>query len=369
MITRKELIRTGLSAAGVMLACEVTGFGKILVRSAAEENCQEIKGLSGRARRILSGASLAPSGHNTQPWNVKIISETEWVVGWEKSRALPAVDPHNRELMLSIGAFCGALKISAENEGLDAKIVVTGKTPFSADLVKITFRESESSDHNMEALRKRRTVKKGYLSQPIDKADISYITSGAGSKIYTFNRGSSEGNFIEAAVLESNKIQAARDDAQAELAEWIRWSRVDVMKHMNGLSPAGMEIGGFGGWYVSHFFDSEDVMSPSFREQTVDMVKQLLSSYGTWIIITSDREDCKSLVDAGEGFLKLGLNSWRKKIALHPMTQPLEEAGFAGDLKKNLGIEENIQFILRAGYVEEYPLPVSVRMPVERIIR
>ncbi len=369
MITRKELIRTGVSAAGVMLAGEVAGFGKILLRSAAEESCRGSIGLSGRAARILSGASLAPSGHNTQPWDVKIISENEWVIGWDKSRALPAVDPHNRELMLSIGAFCGALKISAKNEGLDARMAVTAKNPFSADLVKITFRESESSDYYMEALRKRRTVKKGLLSQPINNADISYITSGTGTKICTFNRGSREGDFIEAAVLESNKIQAARGDAQAELAEWIRWSRKDVMKHMNGLSPAGMEIGGFGGWYVSHFFDREDVMSLSFREQTVDMVENFLSSYGTWIIITSDREDCKSLIDAGEGFLKLGINSWRKKIALHPMTQPLEEAGFSGNLKKNIGIEENIQFILRAGYVEEYPLPVSVRMPVERIIR
>ncbi|HRX46887.1 MAG TPA: nitroreductase [Spirochaetota bacterium] len=369
MITRKEIIIRGVSAAGVIMAGKVTGFSDILQKSSVEECCSKNRGLSGRAERILRGASLAPSGHNTQPWSVKILSEHEWIIGWDKSRSLPAVDPHNRELLLSIGAFCEALKISAASEGLEAVINVIGKSPFSKDLVKITFRESEHSDYNMEALRKRRTIKKGLLSQPVDSGDLRFITSGSGSKFYTYNRDSREGDFIEAAVLESNKIQAARDDAQAELAEWIRWSRKDVMKYMNGLSPAGMEIGGFGEWYVSHFFGRDDVMSSSFREHTVKKVKELLSSYGTWILITSDKDDCKSLINAGGSFLKLGLNSWRKKIALHPMTQPLEEEGFAGELKKNLGIEENIQFILRAGYVENYPLPVSMRMPVERIIR
>jgi hypothetical protein len=95
---------------------------------------------------------------------------------------------------------------------------------------------------------------------------------------------------------------------------------------------------------------------------------EFLSSYGSWIIITSTKDDCQSLIHAGGDFLKLSLNSVNKKIAIHPMTQPLEEKGFADNIRRELGIKEKIQFILRAGYVEEYPLPVSERMPVERIV-
>jgi hypothetical protein len=51
------------------------------------------------------------------------------------------------------------------------------------------------------------------------------------------------------------------------------------------------------------------------------------------------------------------------------MTQPIEENEFKLHLKKALPVKGEIQFVLRSGYVEEYPLPVSVRMEVKQIIR
>jgi len=368
MITRKDFVKTGVAAGGIFLAGEIININNVFVSLFAEEKNNATARFSERALRILTNASHAPSGHNTQPWTVRIISESEWIIGWDKSRSLPAVDPGNRELLLSIGAFCEAIKIAAKNEGLESRIEVTGRKNFSPDLVRIRFSESERSGRMIDALQKRRTIKNGHQSRLIEDGDLKYITSGVSSGVYSFNKGSREAALIEAVVLESNKIQAWRDDAQGELAAWIRWSDSDVRKYRNGLSPAGMEITGFGGWYVKHFFNKEDVMSKSFRGQTVDIIQKFLSSYGSWIIITSVKDDCESLINAGGDFLKLSLNSVNKKIALHPMTQPLEENGFADNLRKELGIKEKIQFILRAGYVEEYSLPVSERMPVERIV-
>jgi len=368
MITRKDFVKTGLTAGGVLLAGEIISINNIFVSLFAEERRDSSIQLSESAVRILLNASRAPSGHNTQPWTVRIISESEWIIGWDRSRSLPAVDPENRELLLSIGAFCEAVKIAAKNEGLESRIRVTGSTNFSSELVRIRFSESERSGGMTDALQKRRTIKNGHQSRPLEEGDLKYITSGLSSGIYSFNKGSRGASLIEAAVLESNKIQAWRDDAQGELGDWIRWSDSDVQKYRNGLSPAGMEITGLGGWYVKHFFSREDVMSKSFRAQTVDIIQKFLSSYGSWIIITSSKEDSKSLINTGSDFLKLSLNAVNKKIALHPMTQPLEEKDFADNLRKDLGIKEKIQFILRAGYVEEYPLPVSERMQVERIV-
>lgn len=368
MITRKNFVKTGVAAGGVLLAGEILSINNIFVNLFAQERGASLIQLSERAMRILTNASKAPSGHNTQPWTVKIMTESEWTIGWDKSRSLPAVDPGNRELLLSIGAFCEGIKIAAKNEGLESRIEVTGRTNFSSDLVKIRFSESERSCGMIDALQKRRTIKNGHQPRAIENGDLKYITSGVGSGIYSFNKGSREASLLEAAVLESNKIQVWRDEAQKELGEWIRWSDSDVQKYRNGLSAAGMEITGFSGWYVRHFFNKEDVMSKSFRGQTVDIIQKFLSSYGSWIIITSEKEDCKSLINAGGDFLKLSLNSVNKNIAIHPMTQPLEEKGFADNLRKKLGIKEKIQFILRAGYVNEYPLPVSERMQVERIV-
>jgi hypothetical protein len=53
---------------------------------------------------ILFLASLAPSGHNTQPWFVQYLEPYHWMIGNDKSKWLLAVDPTQRETILSIGS-------------------------------------------------------------------------------------------------------------------------------------------------------------------------------------------------------------------------------------------------------------------------
>ena len=54
--------------------------------------------------KILYYASLAPSGHNSQPWFVKIISKTQWIIGSDSDRWLLQVDGENRETMLLLSS-------------------------------------------------------------------------------------------------------------------------------------------------------------------------------------------------------------------------------------------------------------------------
>jgi hypothetical protein len=51
-------------------------------------------------------------------------------------------------------------------------------------------------------------------------------------------------------------------------------------------------------------------------------------------------------------------------IAIHRMTQILEEVSSSESVAKALGIGATPQFLLRVGYVPRYPEPVSPRMPV-----
>ena len=54
-------------------------------------------------KEILLLASLAPSGHNTQPWFVQYLEPYHWIIGNDRTKWLPAVDPTQRETILSIG--------------------------------------------------------------------------------------------------------------------------------------------------------------------------------------------------------------------------------------------------------------------------
>jgi hypothetical protein len=152
------------------------------------------------------------------------------------------------------------------------------------------------------------------------------------------------------------------------LSRWIRWADEEAREHRNGLTPASMEITGFAGWYVRHFFGQSPVMTPRFRERSVEAVRRQLRSYGGWFVITSPDASTATLVETGRLFERMWLGSRERMIAIHPMTQILEEAPFRDQVARQLGVSGRVQFILRTSYLARYPDPVSLRMPVSRFV-
>ncbi|MGI8500063.1 MAG: hypothetical protein ACR2LR_02845 [Hassallia sp.] len=154
-----------------------------------------------------------------------------------------------------------------------------------------------------------------------------------------------------------------------ELADWIRFSTKDAEKYRDGLTTASMEIEGFSGWVVRNFYSKDNVMKKDFRETGLDKIKQEVSESAGWILITSKENSVARLVETGRRMQRLFLKVREKSIAIHPMTQILEEASTRQTLNQSIGISENIQFILRSGYVKNYLSPVSLRRPVDWFIR
>jgi hypothetical protein len=70
------------------------------------------------------------------------------------------------------------------------------------------------------------------------------------------------------------------------------------------------------------------------------------------------------LLETGQRFQRIFLKVKDRNVAIHPMTQILEETVTKDQVNSSIGINDNIQFILRLGYLKDYPEPVSVRRPV-----
>src|SRR5918911_1973883 len=67
---------------------------------------------------LLRYAVLAPSGHNTQPWLFKIAGSNNTIeIYADRSRALPVVDPDDRELVISCGAALGTMRVALRRCG------------------------------------------------------------------------------------------------------------------------------------------------------------------------------------------------------------------------------------------------------------
>lgn len=319
---------------------------------------------------ILYLASLAPSGHNTQPWYIKYLAPYHWIICNDKTKWLPAVDPTQRETILSIGAFVQNLEFAATNAGYSCQFNLLAATHQDENILEVKLQKnSTATKYDITKIRKRRTVRSGYLKDVLKEEDKSWLLENESDYLQFIPNSSKEYNWLNEQTIEANRIQAYRDIAQKELSEWIRFSSNEAKKYCDGLTTAGMELDGIPGWILRNFYKQEDVMKNNFREQGIDKVRKQVSQSAGWLIITSKDNSVATLLETGKRFERMFLKVRDRGIAIHPMTQILEEAETNKQVNSSTGISDEIQFLLRLGYVKNYPGPVSLRRPVSWFVK
>jgi hypothetical protein len=341
-----------------------------LVRADLEPTTDNNKTLKPDEKEILFLASLAPSGHNTQPWFVRYLAPYHWIIGNDQSKWLPAVDPNQRETILSIGAFIQNLEYAASSfgYGCDWNLLATTNQDDKVMEVKLIKKGSNNS-FDIAKIKIRRTVRSDFLSDLLKQEDLKYLVNSEPEFIHYLPNISKESKFIDEQTIAANRLQSYRDPAQQELANWIRFSSKDADQHRDGLTTASMEITGFPGWVVRNSYNKDNVMTKDFRERGIDNIEQEVSVSAGWILITSKGDSVETLLETGRRMERLFLKVQERSIAIHPMTQILEEPSTSARLNQSIGIGEHIQFILRTGYLKNYPQPVSLRRPVDRFIQ
>ena len=329
------------------------------------DNSDHIQHMTQEAYKILYYASLAPSGHNVQPWSVKLLNKTEWVIESDMERRLSIVDSENREVVLSIGAFIENLITAASVFGFNAHVTILAKNNFDRKMAKVYLEKITPQKYPLERITMRRTVKSNMLSRELTKTDIKAFEDKVGAGLYYFPRGSSHAAFMDKEAIDNFRIQTKNDKAQEELSHWVRFKDSDIEKHRDGLTTQSMEISGIAGWYVRNFMNKKDVMGNSFREKGIEKIIKQVKQGAGWLVITSPGNSTADLIDTGRRFQRMALIAREKNIAIHPMTQAIEEKHGQVNIRANHKPDMIPQFMLRVGYVNKYPGPVTLRRPVQ----
>lgn len=288
---------------------------------------------------MIERASRAPSGHNAQPWLVRVQSADQWIISADPSRRLPAVDGDDRELRISLGAFVEALVIAGAAEG----IRVSGRT-------ELTLSEMTPDTSGVRELALRRTIRGPYASRALSAADIAAFDA------HYFPPG-----VLREATVEATRAQALRDDAQRELIEWIRWTKKEAEEKRDGLSLAALGIGGVTAWIAGTFMRKERLLAKSARESQAADAGRVIDQSGGWLVLTG-----ADPFDVGRRLLRVWLEARPRGIAIQPMSQALEESPWREALRGQLGLDAQPQMLLRVGYVKSYPPPVTLRRDLFR---
>jgi hypothetical protein len=369
-MNRKQFVRVADASALVASAATLalTDFASA-DRDMSEPQRKSKSSLTTNEQKILYLALLAPSGHNTQPWLIKYIDQYHWIVANDPTRWLKAVDPTQRETILSIGAFIQNIEYAAASLGYQCTFTILAISNQNEDLAEVRLTPMIGGQKfDEEKIRQRRTLCSGFQDKPIEGRDIDHIT-GNNKDRYIFIAPNTE-NFreINALTIAANKQQTWREDAQEELSNWIRFSNRDVRKSNDGLTTASMEIEGASGWVVRNFYTRKTTLSKSFRKQSLTKIKEQVDHSGGWLLLTTPSTDTASLLDTGRWLQRMLVKIKEKNIAIHPMTQILEESNYNEAFKKVINTTNTVQFILRIGYVEQYPNPVSRRRPIDQML-
>jgi hypothetical protein len=312
---------------------------------------------------LLTAASLAPSSHNTQPWLVWVSDSNRWTIGQESHRALPVVDPGNREPVIALGAFLENLVEAAGSVGLHVALEVLARKFTDRELVQIELTPARRREGLSGAIPRRRTVKNGYRTRELSRADLALLTTGLNGSVAYFPYGSAQASYLAGGTIEAFRQQSSRDDAQRELAGWIRFSNADARQHLDGLTPATMEITGLAGLFVRRFFNADTVMKESFRARGVDSVATQALAHGGWLVLIAPDESIQAHLDVGRRFQRLALRACERSIGLHPMSQLIQEEPWRREIAAELGVDGQVRLVVRVGYVERYAGPVSLRRP------
>ena len=98
-MNRRQFIR--YSGVGLAVVGGICIFNPLTqLKTISRENLyNNVEGVEDDFFELIYLASLAPSGHNTQPWTVRIIDSNHWIIGTDITRWLPVVDSENREII------------------------------------------------------------------------------------------------------------------------------------------------------------------------------------------------------------------------------------------------------------------------------
>jgi hypothetical protein len=312
---------------------------------------------------LLRYAVLAPSSHNTQPWSFRITAKGVEVFA-DYSRRLPAIDPDDRELLMSVGAAITNLRVAAAWFGFDTTVVYEQRPEETFPVALVTFEETYLADDHLRplfpAIRRRHTNRQPFEARPLEFEALGALCDVADQfpDMVTFLLPRDKRRLADL-VARGDERQMSRTAVRWELAEWIRGSGSDSGDGIcvDGLGiPAPLDR--LAGW-LTRRFDLGGMQASHDR--------QMITNAAALILISANN-DRISLLKAGEVVERLLLTATLNGLQYSLFNYAIEDRALREEIRQLARSAEPPQLLLRFGYAK--PLDRAMpRRPVESVMQ
>lgn len=324
-----------------------------------------------RIRAVLSGqpdlpelvryATLAASGHNTQPWRFRLHSDRIDILP-DVSRRTPAVDPDDHHLFVSLGCAAENLAIAAAATGRPGELTID-----PADDAGATYRFSSGPPQSLalfDAIPKRQSTRLDYDGRPVPAADLDALREAASTPGVEMALITDRARIdrIRDLVLQGNGTQLADAAFVRELKHWIRFNARAAMMTGDGLFAAASGTPSLPTWLGNVMFD----LVFTAAAENEKYARQMNSSAGVAVFV-ADRADREHWIKVGRACQRFALAATGLGLKLAFVNQPVEVPGLRPELAALIGApDKRPDLVMRFGYGPS--LPFSPRRPVEAVL-
>jgi hypothetical protein len=306
---------------------------------------------------------LAPSGHNTQPWLFKITGdEVEFYA--DRTRALPVIDPDDRELIISCGAALLHLRIALKHFGYTG-VVETFPNLDNPDLLaRVRLDnpgEATAGEHLLfGAIPKRHTNRLSFEDRKVPEfllSELQAVASEEGAWLHIV-QGEELRNAVVDLIEEGERIQWADKRVRRELAMWVHPNRSESRDGMPGYAYG---IGDLKSYLEPFYMKTFDLgKGRAARDRQIALGSPVLAVLGT------DSDTPLDWLKAGQAQAKVLLRACAEGVSASFLNQPIQVAELRPRLRDTIGRAGFPQLIFRMGYgLEVKPTP---RRPVSEVL-
>ncbi|MCB9932184.1 MAG: nitroreductase [Planctomycetes bacterium] len=297
-----------------------------------------------KLRFLVEYAVLAPSSHNSQPW-LFITHDHNLALHADRTRGLPVVDPHDRELVISCGCALFNLRVAAAHFGVPLHIV---RNPDDHEdrLANLSI-DLQAGRHDTLAelfveMPRRVTNRFPYQPGSVSADDLhalAELCAAHGVTLRSYTDDASR-HAIAERIAEADKQQMASHAFRRELAGWLHHNRSGSLDGMPGYVFGFSELASLAAPLVVRTFDLGEGQAARDRE--------LAEHSPALCILSTNADHHLDWIRTGEALQHLLLEATRRGLAAGFMNQPIEIDRLRQDLAQHVGARFP-QVLLRLG--------------------
>ena len=363
MDRRKFFIATGaaLVAVGGAAVFERARMGSMDDYAAAQARLRGAFAASGGLKELIRLATLAPNGHNTQPWRFQVVADRITILP-DLTRRTPVVDPDDHHLFISLGCAAENLDIAARAQQIGGVLVFVAEGGARIDYHFGSDRAAPAD--LLAAIPVRQSTRAPFSGAQVSATDLQQLAKaakfdGVGLTMLTAQPDIAK---ITELVVAGNSAQMADPAFVAELLHWLRFNPHDAIAQGDGLFSA---LGGnpiLPGWLGQRLFPLGFKAATENRKYR----EQLATSAGVAVFF-ADQAGPEHWIQVGRAAQRFALQATALGLKLSFVNQPVEVPQFRSDLAALAGVPgRRPDLVVRFGYGPT--LPYSIRRPITSVM-